>query len=625
MADVITTIAATSSPTTPDYTSLQAWEDDIPADLVAADERHIGECLDQGVFDGAGSTLLTIGGHTTDATRNIVLRCATGASFRDKPGVRSSALFYNESNGVALKNSGYGHPILAAGQSYVSVSGLQVKQSGVRSAVAWQHGDNGAIVDDCICESNSSVAVAFPRKVINCLIASASSGLLGTSDVSVFGCTIVRLGSTGGDAISVNYGSSVVKNTAIFNFTNPVTGTTSYTVSYCATDAASLTGSNNVTSLTFADQFESTTNDFRTKESADLFGEGDYDGTNTPDDITGAPRNTTTPTIGAWEPPWEEVTTIGATSSPITPDYTSLQAWEDDSPSDLTDVNYKWVGECLDQGVFTSASTLLTISGTTADSTRTIILRCASGASFADKVGVRTSALLYNESDGVAIKCTGGYANGINVTDDYVILRGLQVNATQSSSNALMLNGSNTCMVQDCILIGPAAPLRVAGSAVVTATNCLIVSDSSPVQNQNGTTNVYGCTLIGDGGNAAFLCEAYTTTTTKNCAVFNVSADKSGSGTLNASYIATDLASFTGSNNVTSLTFADQFENTSTDFRAKSTGDLQAGTPDSTNTPDDITGLTRDTTTPWIGCWEVSVVVATPPFNFDIFSGGVFE
>ena len=101
----------------------------------------------------------------------------------------------------------------------------------------------------------------------------------------------------------------------------------------------------------------------------------------------------------------------------------------------------------------------------------------------------------------------------------------------------------------------------------------------------------------------------YATIKTVNCAVFGFTdgwETSTGASYTGSDYNATDDTTVpVGSNNVTSLTFADQFESTTNDFRAVDTGDLQAGTPDATNSPDDISGLTRDATTPWIGCWEV--------------------
>ena len=58
------------------------------------------------------------------------------------------------------------------------------------------------------------------------------------------------------------------------------------------------------------------------------------------------------------------------------------------------------------------------------------------------------------------------------------------------------------------------------------------------------------------------------------------------------------------------LTFANQFQSTTADFRTKAGNGLQAGLPDATNAPLDISQTTRSGTTPTIGAWEHSAGVA---------------
>lgn len=59
--DVVSSIGTAGT-----YTTLQAWEDACPADLVASDQRWIGELKNQEFT--SGSTVLTIAGQTTDST-----------------------------------------------------------------------------------------------------------------------------------------------------------------------------------------------------------------------------------------------------------------------------------------------------------------------------------------------------------------------------------------------------------------------------------------------------------------------------------------------------------------------------------------------------------------------------
>lgn len=56
-----------------DYTSLSAWEAAQQRDLVSADEIEVAECQ-----TGASTDLVTLAGWTTDATRYVIIRNASG-------------------------------------------------------------------------------------------------------------------------------------------------------------------------------------------------------------------------------------------------------------------------------------------------------------------------------------------------------------------------------------------------------------------------------------------------------------------------------------------------------------------------------------------------------------------
>lgn len=310
--------------------------------------------------------------------------------------------------------------------------------------------------------------------------------------------------------------------------------------------------------------------------------------------------------------------TIAQTSTPTTPDYTDLQSWEDDLPADLVSADEQHVGQCLDQGEITSATTgyMLVIAGETTDATRNIVLTAASGASFIDNANVRTNALLYNASNGIGIRKTGAYNALIDVQVADVVISRLQIKTdTKASAVDVSAGGNGTQTLDSCILqaVNPSDWAVLAFDNGCKLINTVVVTDANSfdgVRVRYG--ELYGCTIICTGGSSsvAGIRADYSTCTITNTAVFGFNSFNTGSATFSGDYNATDNASAQGGNSVTSLTFANQFENSSTDFRAKSTGDLQAGTPDATNTPDDITGFTRDATTPWIGCWEVG-----PPFT----------
>lgn len=317
--------------------------------------------------------------------------------------------------------------------------------------------------------------------------------------------------------------------------------------------------------------------------------------------------------------------TIAATSSPTTPDYSTLQAWEDAITADLVAADEQWVGECLDQGEFTGSSTLLTISGQTTDATRNIILRCATGDSFSDNVNVRTNALTYNSSNGVAITSSVGYSRTVYVISDYVTLEGLQIKATSGNSQVLRWDTDNGTLSK-CILDDNNSVMACSGADALKCSNCLFIKRTTggstiTCSGGYGTLNEFhGCTLVvpsgvGTGG-TAFNNSGGTNPLVKNCAVFGHGTFSNGSFNAGSDYNATDLGTVLGANSLTSLTFADQVENDANDWRAKGTGSLDgAGTPDSTNLPDDISDTARSATAPTIGAWEVVSAAAASVYQ----------
>jgi hypothetical protein len=293
---ITATIGATSSPVTPDYTSLQSWEDAIPANLVTADEVHVGECLDQGTFTSG----LTIAGQTTDATRYIHLKCASGASFKDKAAVRTTALRYNTSNGVAIETAGVA---ITCAIAFTRFEGLQVKRTGYGGdggfAASMANGDiHQCIIHGTTPHANNNTST----KIRNTLFEVPSGGSGPNGQSQLHGCTIVCVANNGVNGMGSAYDARVVKNSAVFGFSAFANGTPAAGSDYNATDLSSAeTGSNNQVSLTFADQFESSTNDFRAKSSGSLDLNGTPDSTNLAADISATARHASTPTIGCWE------------------------------------------------------------------------------------------------------------------------------------------------------------------------------------------------------------------------------------------------------------------------------------------------------------------------------------
>jgi hypothetical protein len=320
MPTVITSTIGTGG----DYTTLQAWEDACPADLVAVDQIWRGEVLwtnssSELVVSG---TALIVSGVVTDATRYIELTAVAGASFVDNANRLTNALRYNANNGACIRKTGAYTDALNISSNYFRLSRLQF---------AVDDGDSyeikivnpGGVVENCIFDGGGRVIVNFVGSFTtptmrNCLIASGSSpafhvvGLY--APVKLVNVTVVRPSNLGvsGTGVSLGFGEfCILKNCAIFGFTNPYErGDTRQTVTNLATDAASIqtvnTMSGNLTGLTYANQFEQPSNaggvkDFRLKAGSALIDTGSNtsaDGVTT--DIVGTARGATYD-IGAWE------------------------------------------------------------------------------------------------------------------------------------------------------------------------------------------------------------------------------------------------------------------------------------------------------------------------------------
>lgn len=296
------------------YSTLQAWENACPANLVTSTQTWEGECYNDSEFTST-TIVVDINGITTSSTYYVELRCASGQSFRDNASVRSNALDYNASNGVGVRTSGAYYAAINVQINNVRIKDLQIKCDGAGNAAA-----------SCISTS------ADYTNVSNCLLKTARTGIqapsngngvyynllcigsgaydlielgrTGAQGTVAINCTVVKTGATGGTAYPLgNYNTRTLINCAGFNCTNFTSGTATDAGSsgYNCTDLATAFGSTgNQVSKTFANQFQSTTNDFRVKAGADLINNGSYNA-NTDPDISKTTRNATTPTIGAWE------------------------------------------------------------------------------------------------------------------------------------------------------------------------------------------------------------------------------------------------------------------------------------------------------------------------------------
>lgn len=313
MATVITKSIGTTGR---DYSTLQAFFDAIPANLVTADEQWIGEVYNDGLISTTGSQSLT--GKTTDATRNVILRAAAGQSFNDHANKRTNPLRVNQSNGATITiTSGSSVFVLTIAANYTVVEGLQFDGDSDERAAINVTGTNCEI-RDCICEGGSATSYGVvvidgaSCNVVNCVaiqLRDFGVGFVsGGNSAGFYNCTAFRASAIGPTRAGFrrNYDSPIAKNCASFNFSDGWDSGWSSSSSNNATDGSTAPGSGSLTGLTLSNQFESVatdgTHDLRVKAGAGLINAGTRDQTNTNDlDITETARSTSTPTIGAWE------------------------------------------------------------------------------------------------------------------------------------------------------------------------------------------------------------------------------------------------------------------------------------------------------------------------------------
>jgi len=315
-----------------DYTTLQAWENACPANLVTADEIWEGQVKNQEFT--ASSTLLTISGQTTDATRYIVLTTEAGASFADNANKLTNALRYNASNGAAIRQTtGYGGPALNVSTAYTRVSKLQFS--------AAQNIDTGMVVYAANCTVDQvislgrhcGIAIAASTTTLrNSLFISTAAPrndsaavFISSGSVTAYNCTGVCYSTSSPAGLSGaflnSYATMLLRNCAGFGFPyftriTAISGSSSNNGS----DRTIAVGSGNQASLTYANQFENTatgTADFRLKSGATLIDTGaDLSGSGITVDIVGTTRSVPYD-IGAWEfaNPNVSVTLTGITAT----------------------------------------------------------------------------------------------------------------------------------------------------------------------------------------------------------------------------------------------------------------------------------------------------------------------
>ncbi|MEK9721993.1 MAG: hypothetical protein VW405_00735, partial [Rhodospirillaceae bacterium] len=131
--------------------------------------------------------------------------------------------------------------------------------------------------------------------------------------------------------------------------------------------------------------------------------------------------------------------TIGTSSR----NYSTISAWEADSPTDLTSSTDTWEGECYNDSEFSEA---VVFSGVVADATYYTRLSAATGHSFQDHASKDTDPQLYSTTYGVALSNNG---TPITLTNsDFTVVERIQVKNVYSGGYtgqaAISCDGSST-------------------------------------------------------------------------------------------------------------------------------------------------------------------------------------
>jgi len=297
-------------------TTFAAWLVTLPGNVVTAGNSYVCNIIGQLADQNQALT-----GHNTNATFNITVTAKAGQSFIDNANRLTNALRYNSANGASWE-SGNGHsPMLAIADPYTTISRMQFYSTGQTLRLLFIDNTSNVTVEYCIIQSvqrNGQEVLLMGSSggvVRNCLFVSMTSNAHGIrvdrSAVAV-NCTIVRPsdigpGSSDGFGTIGAYGTSTLRNCAVFGFFNSFTGSWTADGHNC-TNLSTVAGStSNLVSKTYANQFTntvSTTQDWRLKTGADCINAGVTDTTNVPaanDIVVTARPSGASWDIGAWE------------------------------------------------------------------------------------------------------------------------------------------------------------------------------------------------------------------------------------------------------------------------------------------------------------------------------------
>lgn len=332
--------------------------------------------------------------------------------------------------------------------------------------------------------------------------------------------------------------------------------------------------------------------------------------------------------------PTTTVKTIGSSGA----DYSTLQAWEDAKPANLTTSiagGEIWEGRCQNQVFDGGSGPLLVIGGSTTNASGYAHLTTAPGASFRDNASVQSNALRYNSANGAALTSANYNNPVISITEGYARLSNLQIRNTNGApaSVAIRVSGGNVRI--DNVIAETSGGTGISGGVIAhdsganfVLTNSLLVmraASANRVLFGFGTITVANCTIAVPANLAAaangIAIQYATDCVIRNTAVFGVVNVGPTSGinpvTWTNCYTDENTALPSG---VTTIAYdtatGAQFENISDgthDYRIKTGSSLKnAGATDTVYGTPSINNLARPQGAGYdVGAWEL--FEAPPP------------
>lgn len=292
----MTTEVVKSIGTGGDYTSISAWEAALPADLVSADERHIGEIINS--FTEAAN--VDINGQITDADRNIILRNAESVAHGGVFGAGA----------VVSRTATYSVHLLVT-THYTVLDGISVNATGNGGTAISLQG-TGVVCRDTLVRHNSGTTLTgisagtgagkfIDGRLLGCAVRMPDTTLNGiVTNHYVTGSGLIANCVTNGKFSKsgpTTQGGPTIKNCAADGFGTSLYRTGSDNNASYDTSATSVAGANSITGITDADFADVANGDFHLAAGSALIGAGTNLYSTFTTDIDGDER----PSSGAWD------------------------------------------------------------------------------------------------------------------------------------------------------------------------------------------------------------------------------------------------------------------------------------------------------------------------------------